>query len=57
MEIQLNILSTKKKKKTKQEGGFSKENPSGYQKLNFLLPILWIVYECMHLIFFYVRYY
>lgn len=28
------------KKKTKQEGGFSKENPSGYQKLNFLLPIL-----------------
>lgn len=40
------------KKNTKQEGGFSKENPSGYQKLNFLLPILWIVYECMHLIFF-----
>lgn len=28
------------KKNTKQEGGFSKENPSGYQKLNFLLPIL-----------------
>lgn len=29
-----------KKTKTKQEGGFSKENPNGYQKLNFLLPIL-----------------